>query len=166
MADTQPTGYILDPVNVPLAGPDPFTNDEKADAVESAEEKLEADINDGNDITDPTALHGTAVNAYATYVLATGPAEPGSQYSGDYADAGQSVMEFAREMLAIYRDTLSSIQGSQADDPMDKDDPPVAGDEPSSDGPQRADTAGRIYVTHRGKHDPDKQRNDDYTENH
>jgi hypothetical protein len=83
--------------DVPLTGPDLWSSDDQAklDAAETAEEKLEADVNDGEPIAEDTALHAKAANAYASYLLFIGPEHPEDALSGQmYGGAGEDTMEF------------------------------------------------------------------------
>jgi len=41
----------IDTDDLPLAGPDPYDSNDKQDAGEAAEQKLEADVNDGQQFT-------------------------------------------------------------------------------------------------------------------
>lgn len=122
--------YIESLDDIPLTGPDLWSgqNQEKLDAAEAAESKLEADVNDGAKIDDATALHAKAANAYASYVLFIGPNHPEDAQSGQmYGGAGDDTMEFAREVHEIYRSLRSSIETSDADESSDDSDFVVSG---------------------------------------
>jgi len=106
--------------DIPLVGPDPYSDAEKTRAAKSAEEKLEADVNDGNKFSDTTSLHKEAIAAWATYVLASGPVHPSDADSGAfYNGAGDDQAEFASEMENVYHSNKSSILGSEQDESDD-----------------------------------------------
>ncbi|MFC7323244.1 hypothetical protein ACFQMF_01490 [Halorubrum rutilum] len=114
--------YIESVDDIPLTGPDLWEGDSdaKLDAAETAESKLEADVNDGVVIGDATTLHAKAANAYASYLLFIGPEHPEDALSGQmYGGAGDDTMEFATEVHDVYRSLRSSIEGSDADSSQD-----------------------------------------------
>ena len=117
--------YIGTLSDIPLTGPDLWSDDTdaKLDAAETAEQKLEADVNDGRKLGNATALHAKAANAYASYVLFVGPEHPEDALSGQmYGGAGDDTMEFAREVHNIYESLRSSIEDSTTDDSSDVSD--------------------------------------------
>lgn len=117
--------YINELAEIPLTGPDLWEGDTEAklDAAEMAESKLEADVNDGGVIGDPTPLHARAANAYASYILFIGPEHPEDALSGEmYGGAGSDTMEFAREVHEVYRSLRSSIETSEEDESSDSSD--------------------------------------------
>ena len=114
--------YIDTLSDIPLTGPDLWSDDidAKLDAAETAEQKLEADVNDGRKLGNASALHAKAANAYASYVLFVGPEHPEDALSGQmYGGAGEDTMEFATELHNIYESLRSSIEDSTADDSSD-----------------------------------------------
>jgi hypothetical protein len=113
----------IDTDDLPLAGPDPYDPSDKQDAGEAAEQKLEADVNDGQQFTSAGVLHEQAIAAWATYTLATGPNHPTDAKSGDfYNGSAEDQAEFAAEMKNIYQSNRESILGSEADDSSDDTD--------------------------------------------
>lgn len=117
--------YIDSLSNIPLTGPDLFSDDSdaKLSAAETAEQKLEADVNDGRKLSDRTALHARASNAYASYLLFVGPEHPEDALSGQmYGGAAEETMEFADELHNIYRSLRASIEDSGADGSSDTTD--------------------------------------------
>jgi hypothetical protein len=115
--------YVEDLSSVPLTGADIFDGNEKLEAVETAERKLEADTNDGLVIGEPTALHSRAANAYASYLLFIGPEHPESVTSGQlYGGAGDDTMEFATELKNVYQQLRKAIEDSEADESRDSTD--------------------------------------------
>ena len=108
--------------DVPLTGPDEWSNDEKLARIEDAEAQLEADVNDGTPIPDSERerIHGLAVNAYATYLLATGPKAPDSMLAGDFQDEGSEREGYAEHLLRTYKRTKNSILAAD-EDSSDKD---------------------------------------------
>jgi len=110
--------YIDSLSAIPLTGPDLWSDETaaKLDAAETAESKLEADVNDGGDIGGAEALHSKAANAYASYILFIGPEHPADALSGQmYGGAGEDAMEFATEMRNVYQSLRSSILASDQD---------------------------------------------------
>jgi hypothetical protein len=117
--------YIETLTDIPLTGPDLWGDDQdaKLDAAETAESKLEADVNDGRRIDGATAIHAKAANAYASYLLFIGPEHPEDAFSGQtYGGAGDDTMEFAREVHEVYRSLRSSIETSDVDTSSDETD--------------------------------------------
>lgn len=109
--------------DIPLAGPDPYAVGRKEDAGEAAEQKLEADVNDGHEFGSTSKLHTQAIAAWATYVLATGPNHPTDAKSGDfYGGSAEDQAEFATEMESIYQSNRASILDSEVDDSSDATD--------------------------------------------
>jgi hypothetical protein len=102
---------------VPITGPESHTQAEKLEAIEYAEASLEADVNEGNRIsdTDVESVHSLAVNAYATYILGTGPIVPSSIKAGDFADDGDGRTSFSEEMLSMYERAVMSINAADDD---------------------------------------------------
>lgn len=117
-----PLRYItLD--DLPLDGPDPYSDAAKQRAGEAAEQKLEADVNDGRSFDDTTALHDEAIAAWATYRLSSGTVHPTDAQSGyGQGGAGDDQMEFASEMRRLYESDVQSILGSTADESSDDGD--------------------------------------------
>jgi hypothetical protein len=114
--------YIESLGDIPLTGPDLWEGDTEAklDAAETAETKIEGDVNDGRELGSPGALHAKAANAYASYLLFIGPEHPEDALSGQmYGGAGDDTMEFAREVHDVYRSLRSSIESSDADESSD-----------------------------------------------
>lgn len=107
----------IDVERVPIAGPGSHSDAEKLDAIEYAEATLEADVNDGNRIPDVDleSVHSLAVNAYASYILGTGPIEPSSIKAGDFADDGDGRSAFANQMLSMYDRAVASINNATQD---------------------------------------------------
>jgi hypothetical protein len=111
--------------DIPLVGPDPYRRSEKIRAGEAAEQKLEADVNDGReyDPSEISRLHKQAVAAWATYVLAAGPVAPDDARSGDfYTGSGDDQAEYASQMKTLYESNIASIEASEADTSSDSSD--------------------------------------------
>lgn len=124
--------YIDSLGDIPLTGPDPYSDSEKLSKAEDAEVQLEADVNDGREIPedDREHIHAVAANAYASYLLATGPEHPKDATSEVFAGgSGEDLMEFATELKNIYDRTIGSIEAATDDDPS----------------PDR-----QVYTTHKG----------------
>jgi hypothetical protein len=106
--------------DVPVTGPDVFDPDDKVDKLETAEELLEAEVNDGNEFEETTALHVQAAAAYASFQLFTGAEHPEDAYSGQFqGGAGEDQAEVARECRQMYKDARDAILSSEADDSDD-----------------------------------------------
>lgn len=115
--------YIETLTEIPLSGPDEFIDEEKLEAAEFGESKLEADVNSGNRIIDEqvTHLHEKAATAWASYILFSGGESPTSALSGDLVEGSSSdAMEFAREMKSIYKETISSILKTDEEEQSDE----------------------------------------------
>lgn len=109
--------YINELSDIPLTGPDPWDETDKLKAVEAAESLLEARANDGEPITAAEAVHRTAVNAYATYILLTGTEHPNSAQSGDfYNGSGEDQAEVASEMKNIWTDAVEALIAAEDDE--------------------------------------------------
>jgi len=109
--------YIEEVVDIPLTGPDPWDETDKLSAAEAAESLLEARANDGEPITDVEAIHRTAANAYATYILLTGVEHPNSAQSGDfYNGSSEDQAEVANEMKNIWEDAVGALIASGDDE--------------------------------------------------
>jgi len=118
MADNTLDYVELD--DIPVAGPDPYSDAEKRETGTAAEQKLEADVNDGGQIDDVSKLHKEAVAAWATYRLASGPIHPRDAKSGDfYNGSGEDQAEFASEMKNLYQSDKASILSSGEDESSD-----------------------------------------------
>lgn len=109
--------------DLPLTDPSRFANQQETvlDAVENAETQLDWDINSGDEIDDPVRIHAEAVKAYATYVLKTPSASPGSRRGGDSADSGEQRRAVAQDYKAMYEDKIGAIRGARADEDDDPD---------------------------------------------
>lgn len=134
--------YIIDVADVPLTGPDPYSDDQKRKQLDNAEGKLEMDVNSGQEFSDGEIgkLHRLAVNAYATYLLAVGPAAPDSALAGHFADRGDRAMDFVNELQEIYEQAKESLEEGEEDADLD------AGGDIVEGAPRQSK---RVYVTHR-----------------
>lgn len=102
--------------DVPLTGPDPYSDAEKDRAIGAANARLEADVNEGEVIEAAEEIHTHAVAAYATYVLSVGPKAPDSATLGDTADEGPRRMAFAEQLRQIYQECIESITMAEGDE--------------------------------------------------
>lgn len=109
-------GDYVSESDVPVIGPDPYDSNEKQKAIKYAESKLEADVNEGSPLENHEEIHEFAANAYASYILATGPEDPADAYSGDFSDGGEDVSEFAQNLHNMYRSARSSILAADEDE--------------------------------------------------
>ena len=109
--------YVDNKDKVPMRGPDDFELEEKLEAVEIAETKLEADVHNGKEIKNPTILHGKAAAAYASYLLFFPGKSPEEARSGRLTESsGDEALEFAREFKHIYDSMVNSIANSEVDE--------------------------------------------------
>lgn len=111
--------YVGGRSSVPVTGGDlntTWTESEIDEAVEAGEVKLEADVNDGREITNPEAIHAEAAAAWATFKLVLGMKSPDATTRGDSLDEGSERMDFAREVKDLYRSYVNSIQSSEQDE--------------------------------------------------
>lgn len=108
-------GEYVSTENVPVIGPDTYDESTKTQAITYAEAKLEADVNDGQTIENTEDIHEFAVNSYASFILASGPEDPADAKSGDFADSGDDVSEFANSLREMYRSARSSILTADED---------------------------------------------------
>lgn len=102
--------------DVPVTGPDPWTDADKRRALQAGESQLEADVNDGTTINSPEHIHAFASAAWANYLLAVGPKSPDSATLGDMSDEGSGRMDFAHELLAMYNRAIESINQASGDE--------------------------------------------------
>lgn len=116
MSATSYDPKYADVEDVPVTGPDPFTEADKRRALAAAEAQLESDVNDGEGIESPEYIHRHASASFGSYVLATGPKSPDSATLGDMADEGSGRMDFAHELLAMYDRAVESILGASDDE--------------------------------------------------
>ncbi|MDY6778991.1 MAG: hypothetical protein SV760_00260 [Halobacteria archaeon] len=109
--------YINDLAEIPISGPDldQFSKEDKLEAAEFGEAKIEADVNAGERLSDPTMLHGKAAAAWASYQLFYGGEHPSSKLSGSLGEGSSAdLIEFAREHKSVYKETVESIRASEA----------------------------------------------------
>lgn len=109
--------YIDGLDEIPITGPDPFDKEDKLEAAEKGEAKLESDVNEGSPIPDQVreAIHGEAAACWATYRLVLGIKSPESQSRGDSLDEGTERMAFADRIKQMYDSHVDSIIMADAD---------------------------------------------------
>ena len=85
------------------------------EAVETGEQKLEGDVNEGQPIpqSEVVPLHGEAAATWATYRLVVGMKSPDSATRGDSLDEGDQRMEFAQELKSMYRSHKKTINEAE-----------------------------------------------------
>ena len=83
---------------------------------EDGESKLEADVNQGNEIGSPEAIHGNAAATWATYRLVLGMKSPDSQTRGDSLDEGAERMNIAEALKDDYHEYVHSITEARGDE--------------------------------------------------
>jgi len=112
----------VDLSDVPMAGvDDDYEADTKQDALEHAESRLEAVINEGRPISDSELqpAHRTAVKALATHVLTLEAEDVTSTKLGDLTSGGEQVVGFSTEWLNMYEQMRDSIQAAESDEGTD-----------------------------------------------
>lgn len=117
MSTGQVPKYLDSVEDVPSSGPDPYSRKAKENAIQFAEAKLEADLNDGNefDYSEIEPIHRNAIVHLATYRLAIDPKSPDAVTMGDMADEGAGRMEYADRFLELYEWTVDAIAGAGGD---------------------------------------------------
>jgi hypothetical protein len=126
--------------DVPLGSYD-YPTEDKLAAIERAEGRLEADINDGKELTNPKPIHADAVENLSTYRLlrpSTGPTE--ARY-GDAAEYGENQLDYLNTYLEEYQRIIKSINAASPDEIE-------GGDDTTDDEGGRRGTK-RTYTTHR-----------------
>lgn len=108
--------YVESIDEVPVTGPDPYTQVHKQRSIKRGEARLEADINDGDEIKNPEQIHADAANYFASYLLHLGPRDPSSVTMGDSSDEGPGRLDFADRMYELYTSTIESITGAEGDE--------------------------------------------------
>lgn len=111
--------YIDGLDDIPVSGPDDFSDASKLQAAEVGEAKLEADVNDGVEIDESsvTVLHGEAAAAWASHKLVYGGESPTSALGGNFVDgSNQDIAEFATSHKETYQNLVASIIDSDADE--------------------------------------------------
>jgi hypothetical protein len=94
-----------------------FTDKETGRAVRAAENRLEAEVNDGSEILtgDRRRLHSEAVSVYAAYRLSRSPAAPQSMSGGQWADDGSDRVSVHNDLMEEFNDLVDLINSMPAD---------------------------------------------------
>lgn len=102
--ETDYQARYVDLEDVPVAGPDEYTDGEKRLALHSAESELDLDVNGGEPIpsSDLIEAHETAVVNLATHYLTHAAEEPSDVTLGDMADGGGQITEYSSQYLDAY----------------------------------------------------------------
>jgi hypothetical protein len=103
---------------------DSWGEEDKLQAAEAGEEKLEGDVNEGHAISQSKSIHGTAAATWATYKLAVGMKSPDSTTRGDSLDEGTERFGFAdrlKQMYQSYVNTINDASGFESDDDSNND---------------------------------------------
>lgn len=99
-----------------------WTTDEKLEAAEAGEQKVEGDVNDGQEISTPSSIHGQAAATWATYQLAVGMKSPDATTRGDSLDEGTERFGFADRLKQMYDshiNTINQASGFQSEQETD-----------------------------------------------
>jgi len=108
--------------DVPMAGvDDDYANDDKKDALEYAESRLETDLNEGEGFTDSEiqSSHKSAVKALATHILTHEAEDAASTKLGDLSSSGDSVLSYSSHWLDLYKELRDSIAEADKDEETD-----------------------------------------------
>lgn len=110
--------YVGDLSNVPISGPDDYTDEEKRKALFHAETELELDVNDGEQIATSSVkdIHKLAVMNLATHVLTHAAEEPSDVTLGDMADGGGTITEYSSRYGDAYDTLIDKIVSTGAGD--------------------------------------------------
>jgi hypothetical protein len=110
----QPKYVTLD--DVPITGPDEYTDGEKRLALFKAESRLELDVNGGEVIPQDERIdaHRSAVMDLGTHVLTHGANDPSDVTLGDMADGGQASNEYSSRFLESYNETVDVLLDTSA----------------------------------------------------
>lgn len=111
--------YVEGRDSVPVSGSDigqNWSNSRIDNAVEDGETKLESDVNEGREISNPEHIHGQAAATWATYRLVLGFKSPDSATRGDSLDEGGQRMDYAKQLKEDYYDYVQSITSAEGDE--------------------------------------------------
>jgi len=111
--------------DIPMAGvDDDYEVQAKGDALEYAESRLEADINEGREFANDEveSSHRSAVKALATHILTHEAEDSASTKLGDLASTGESILSYSSHWLDLYKELRDSIAEAEADEGKDSRD--------------------------------------------
>lgn len=111
------TPKYVDIDDVPISSvPDDYSPEEKREALQFAEGKLEMDINDGNRIIANELVQPmkVAIKYLSTYQLTLGAEHVDNMALSDLDDDGSTKTEYANEYLRMYHELVSGISDSDA----------------------------------------------------
>lgn len=97
--------------DVPVQIPDDYSQQQKEDALQSAEASLELDLNDGDEIPSNEVVPSmvTAVKHKATCHLAQGAESPDDVTLGDIDDSGTTMTEYAQAFCDHYDELVDKM---------------------------------------------------------
>lgn len=100
--------------DIPIEGPDTYSNSEKRRALFEAEGEFELDVNGGQEIPQSEVYdsHKVAVANLATYHLAKTAMAPDDTTLGDMSDAGFQSLDYAETYLETYNRLIDKINSS------------------------------------------------------
>lgn len=104
--------------DIPITGPDTYTDGQKRQALFNAEGTLELDLNGGDPISDNqvTRAHQIAVGYLGTHNLTYGSVAPEDTTLGDLADSGSRRDEYSSHFLEEYDRMIEKIIDSASGD--------------------------------------------------
>ena len=108
----------IDLEDVPVAGPDEYSDGAKRKALFEAEATLELDVNDGMEIeqSELNDAHRAAVMNLGTHILTHSAGSPDDVTLGDMADGGGQSMDYASKYLERYERLIEKIRGTSDGD--------------------------------------------------
>jgi hypothetical protein len=107
---------------IPMAGvDDDYDIQAKEGALEYAESRLEADINEGREFANDEveSSHRSAVKALATHILTHEAEDATSTKLGDLASTGDSILGYSSHWLDLYKELRDSIANADEDEGTD-----------------------------------------------
>lgn len=104
----------VDLEDVPVAGPDNYSDGAKRKAMFEAEATLELDTNDGMEILDHeiTSAHRAAAMNLGTHILTHSAGSPDDITLGDMSDSGGQSMDYASKYLERYERMVEKINAT------------------------------------------------------
>lgn len=108
--DYQPK-YVDSLYDVPISGPDDYSDEDKRKALFHAEAQLELDVNDGEEIAngDIVDAHRVAAMNLATHILTHSAEDPADVTLGDMASGGGNLVEYSSRYLEAYNMLVDKI---------------------------------------------------------
>jgi len=102
--------------DVPISGPDEYSQTQKRKAIFGGESAIELDLYDGSEIPSDeiTNAHIEAILNYATHRLTHAAEEPSDVTLGDMLSGGGTITEYSSRYLETYNDIIDQLEESGA----------------------------------------------------